>query len=42
MVHLENDCILQTKKASMLLEENKTLQRDLRLKDRELHSLKLN
>lgn len=36
LVHMENDCLLQTRKAAMLIEENKALQRDLRQKEREL------
>jgi len=40
LVHLENDCQLQQRKATLLMEENKALQSELRQKDREINNLK--
>ena len=40
LVHLENDCQLQHRKAAILMEENKNLQSELRQKDREMQNLK--
>lgn len=40
LIHLENDCHLQSKKAAMLMEENKSLREDLRKKDREILELR--
>ncbi|CDW77669.1 UNKNOWN [Stylonychia lemnae] len=41
LIHLENDCHLQQRKANMLMEENKQLRDDLKDKDRKLKQLKV-